>query len=169
MNLKQWKQTATTHYIHTTPCQGKPEAMLTQMDNTTRCKLKSCELQHNCMNKLYNWSATNWSNGLTALRQLTCICIQQQCTNHRRCGQQALRSMSFADNMIDFPRRDFLVPEGNTINLEIPNFLITQCRIGEKKLPKTSLIRSAVQIELRLVMDTDTADRHRATASILLT
>jgi len=45
----------------------KQEALLLQTDRATRCQSKSCQLLHNCRNKLYNKSTTNESNGQSSI------------------------------------------------------------------------------------------------------
>ena len=49
-----------------TRCEHVP--LLSQTDSATRCQSKSCQLLHNCRNKLYKKSRTNRSNGITRLQ-----------------------------------------------------------------------------------------------------
>jgi len=72
--------------------------------------------------------------------------------------------MSFADNTIDLPSRNFLSSEFGTklqrkvpLFLEVPEFsyITVQDRLKETAIPTTSSIRSSVSIKLQLVSDTD--------------
>jgi len=82
------------------------------------CQWKSCQLLHNCRNKLYKKSTTNQSSGVKRVtgnrRVKLCINILVQ---------QACPSTSFVDSAIDLRWQNFQSPEfGAKFQMEVPLF-----------------------------------------------
>jgi len=106
------------------------------------------------------------------------MCVQPRRVDRR---QQTRPSTSFVDNTINLPPRTFLSPEfGIKIErevpllLEIPNFLITQCRIGGRKPPCQNPARFVQSFRHNVgLWQTDgrrdrQTDRHTTTAYVAL-
>ena len=103
----------------------------------------------------------------TQLSQTECaLFVLQSRDAHHRPGVVRLYRQHLA--MIDLPWRNFLSPEfGTKFQREIPsfwglpNFLITQDWSKKASVPKISIIRLVVLVELWLVTDTDRQTRTR--------
>ena len=118
----------------------------------TRCVSQNVKsLLHNCRNKLHSKYTTNQMD----LEGYSWPTSSKTSTTRRlshRCRQQARSSTSFVDNGIDLWRKFFKVQSlGQSSRGKFPylwrypNFVMTQCRICEKKPPcqKTQLDTSS--------------------------
>ena len=82
--------------------------------------------------------------------------FQPRRIDRRRCGKQARPSTSFIDNAIDLPWQNLPSSAFGTYPYywRYPNFLITQCRIGRRKLTDRFVL-----MQYRCVTDRQTDGR----------